>query len=200
MSGKIYIKWPVIIILVLGCIAFYFTTFLRSCRPFLDLKPVIQKTDTARFIQTKIKFDSTEKIISAGPIRIHDSIFVPTNLVVDTGEIIRRYLTAYFYVDSCRTSELSLIVSDTLFNNRITYRNYRYKILRPDSVITITTTITNTLDPHHIYLGGGLISSPGGIGIMPKLLYTKNKFAYDAGSVISWPQPNFYIGIYYKIK
>lgn len=201
MGRKIDIKYSLITVAALAILSFF---MMRSCvqkrLSFLNEIPVIQKTDTARSAETSIKFDSSEKNIEPKPIRIHDSIFVPTTQNIDTAEIIRRYLTAYFYVDSCRTADLSLVVSDSLFNNRITFRNYRYKILRPDSIITITTTITNTLAPNYFYLGAGIISLGTQMGVSGKVLYTKSKFAYDVGSVISWPWPNFQFGIYYKIR
>lgn len=170
-----------------------------TCK-FTGKLPVNIFSDTAQTKEILLVYDSTEKVLPSKPIYILDSVFVPIAFVVDTAEVIRRYLTDYFYQDSFRNNEISLVVSDSLYNNKLTWRDYRYKILRPDSLITIETIITNTLEPNHFYWGAGIVSIGTQVGLMPKILFTKKQYAFDFGSIINLPQPNFGISIFYKIR
>jgi peroxiredoxin len=124
-----------------------------------------------------------------------DSILTP----VDSAEILKDYFTKYSYIDTINIDTIGvLVVSDTIFNNKIasrqTYTNVKYPI----------TTITNTIytNKREFYAGVGVAGDPtqlsyAGLEVMYK---NKKKQMYGLGVGVSQKlQPVFTGRLYWKI-
>lgn len=100
---------------------------------------------------------------------------------VDTAAIIRAYFMAHYYEQCIEDSNIIATISDTVFNNNITWRNFSYRLLRPTAIHT--TTIKPVEARNQLYAGFG-----AGVGVLgssptigPELLFvSKNKTAYRA--------------------
>ncbi|MCF8255531.1 MAG: hypothetical protein K9H61_02265 [Bacteroidia bacterium] len=148
------------------------------------------------------RFDSAQKSIPVDkPILIRDSIFVATNLPIDTLEIIRKYFTSYFYKDTFSNKELSLILSDSIYNNQISFRDIQYKILRPDSIITQTITITKPVNKPVWFTGIGIGFTGKSFSAIPKVSYSNKNNLFEAGLFLnSNSSPGIYAGLNIRIK
>lgn len=152
-------------------------------------------------VTTKVVYDSVVRSIAspAKYIRILDSIFYPVqeDVCVDTAEIIRQYFTAYYQTQTLRDSLLEAVIEDTLFANHITWRGFSYKILKP---VSITERKIIPEKRFHLYAGGDVSMHKNSFGLSPMLLLTdKSGQAYHIRSDVFMPQPNFALGVHFKI-
>jgi len=163
---------------------------------YLDLP----QTDSGRTV--RVKYDSIIKpLAKVDTLIIRDSFFVATNLKVDTAEVIRRFLTSYFYRDTFSNHELNLVIQDSLKFNQISNRQIWYKIIRPDSIITNTITITKPVIKPVIYAGLGIGAGFNSMFLIPKVSYSTPKgYLFEGGFLIQNNTPAIYAGINFKIK
>lgn len=146
-----------------------------------------------------VKIDSIElvKIQPGKFIYRVDSFFVATSFPIDTAAILRFYQTKYFQIDSFRNTELALISQDSIFENRSIWKQYSYKILRPDSVITKTIISPK----NQFWTGLGIASVNGSSYLNPGISYLHKKgFGASAGLMIGPTNPGYFISFNYKIK
>jgi hypothetical protein len=150
-------------------------------------------------VKYAVKIDSFEVIKTQPGKFIYrvDSVFVATNSIIDTAAIIRSHQTKYFQIDSFRNSELALISQDSIFENRSIWKQYLYKILRPDSVIT-KTIITKQ---NQVWAGLGIASVNGSSYLNPEISYMHKKgFGAQAGLMIGPNNPGYSISLNFLIK
>jgi hypothetical protein len=146
-------------------------------------------------------YDSVPKYITARPeyITIRDSVAypIPDTIPVDTGAILRSLFTAYYQEQVLRDSSLEATISDSLYQNRVLWRGFSYKILRP---LTITEKKTAPPARLRVFLGAELSAGKNGAGISPVLLVTdKQNKAYTLRNSLFEPQPNIALGIHFNI-
>ncbi|MES2379747.1 MAG: hypothetical protein V4538_01810 [Bacteroidota bacterium] len=163
-------------------------------------------TDTVTVTDStlKLQYDSTAKVMSTGhvPDTVYltgEPVFIPAH--VDTAATLYNYYARWVNIDSMRNNELAIYITDTISRNRVLKRNLNYKILRPDSIITITTTqtITTKEAASGLYVGAQVGANGSNLLLAPHLLYTtKNKWAFSLGVSLNQGYP--IVGIYYKIK
>lgn len=194
----------VIIIIVISAIA----SFITGCE-FGKMK--CQKAGytigSVSSSDTLTRSDSTQHAVIRSASKKNLPIFtgkftgkLPVNnsglpVKVDTTIIIQGYYTRYYQVDTFRNNDLELITQDSLYNNRTSYRAYKYKILRPDTFLT--KTITNTIaQSNAIFVGASVIQSQISPLISVNALLVKNNFAFSIGGGYNIIQA----GIYYKIR
>lgn len=109
--------------------------------------------------ETKIFGDTTKKTFES-PIRIiershKDSIVVIPPGSFDTAEVISRFFKTHFYSWSERDSSISFTLNDSIGRNRILFRDFSYKILKPTAITTITTVATpEKAKKISVYIGG----------------------------------------------
>lgn len=187
------------VILIVALAAFILYT-VGTCNEINQKDFGISKDTVSRSVTYTKKFDSTPKVIDGIAPIAYESIFVATNFPIDTAEIIRRYLTAYFFADTFRNSDLAVIIKDSLFNNRITNRALTYKLLRPDSIITNTITIEKQIFKPSIFTGIGIGFTGKSLSVIPKINYaTPRGNMYEAGLIIN-SNLGIYAGINFRIK
>lgn len=171
-------------------------------------KPTNTQADTVIVTDStlKLKYDSALQVINTqGPDtfwKIAPPVNYPTQKV-DTAFILQNYNTWYVYTDSVRNKDLALSIIDTVTANKIIGRKLSYKILRPDSIITIETTKTITKEvargTNNLFVGTQVGVNGSNMLLAPHVLYTtKNKLAFSLGYELYQHTPT--IGIYYKIK
>lgn len=102
---------------------------------------------------------------------------------IDTAAILRDYFSKVFATDTLQDSLFVLTVNDTLSKNRIAYRHYSYRLLKPFQVIkSYTTTLTNTVQSTGFYAGAYIafnLTHPTGAGV--KLHYTLPRYSFGLG-------------------
>jgi len=174
----------------------------------------------------EIRYDSIERVIKS-KLPAPDTIFVKGQTVtkwlpsatiqdtvymeggeilvymaglVDTNAIISHYLTqAVTYVDTIRDSALQVVISDTIFRNKVVGRGFRYKIFRPLTINTyksdrfqliasfqsgVGMSYTNQLDGLYAGLDVGLKFKSGTYFSVGAMGGTGYFFTLRAGQVI----------------
>lgn len=162
-----------------------------------NFQPNNETTTTTSIEQ---KFDSTPVFVDRPILVLRvDSYPLPNKPVtIDTLAIVNRWLTGYVYIDSMRNKDLFLQITDSIEQNTIKHRQFVYKILRPDSIITITKTST-IKEPisNAFFVGAGL----GANRFSPSLLYNiKNTFQIGVSSNLIGEKPSFEASFFYRIK
>lgn len=149
------------------------------------------------------KFDSTPVFVDRPIVILRvDSYPVSASLnnpiVIDTLAIVNRWLTGYVYTDSLRTKDLFLQITDSIEQNSIKHRQLVYKILRPDSIITITKTSTIKQPiANAFFVGVGL----GANRFSPGIIYNiKNTFQIGVSSNLIGEKPSFEASFFYRIN
>jgi hypothetical protein len=162
-----------------------------------NFQPNNETTTTTSIEQ---KFDSTPVFVDRPIVVLRvDSYPLPNKpVIIDTLAIVNRWLTGYVYIDSMRNKDLFLQITDSIEQNTIKHRQFVYKILRPDSIITITKTCT-IKEPisNAFFVGVGL----GANRFSPSLLYNiKNTFQIGVSSNLIGEKPSFEASFFYRIK
>ena len=162
--------------------------------------------DTTRTIVQR--FDSTIHVITSTPgttstnehtiIKSDSTVYMVP--VIDTAaihQIIESWFTHYYYAQTLRDSNIEATISDSIAQNRITHRKFSYKILRPDSIVTLT--ITQPKNNTNLYAGMGVCwgTSPK---IGPALFLNRDRFGLQVGAGFGNQQPVLSFGAYFKFK
>lgn len=148
------------------------------------------------------KVDSTPIIINdADLVHQTETIYYPKfkNITVDTGAIIRSYLSCKTSVYNYRKDSLyNLVIADSFCLGQLLLRNIEFKSLKPDSIIYITTTITNyerEKSKGKLYLG---IQTSRFNPIAPAVMYTHKRIGVNASYGFYNRQAE--LGLYYLLK
>jgi len=173
--------------------------FMRGCSNNRDQTPLTEPIITA---EVKVKWD-TLKIDSLVYVprwrtkieTVHDTI--PAD--IDTLDILKDYYAKYFYTDTLDLDSLgNIVISDTISQNSIVFREIQPNVLIP------TTTITNTVyvNNREFYGGFGIKGKSDQLNYLggELLLKTKNKQVYSIGIGVNQEfQPVLGFGMYWKI-
>lgn len=148
----------------------------------------------------KQDYDSTPVFVDRPIVILRvDSYPLPNKPIsIDTLAIVNRWLTGYVYTDSLRTKDLFLQITDSIEQNSIKHRQLVYKILRPDSIITITETKTIKEPIRNAFFVG---ASLGKNRFSPGIIYSiKNTFQIGVSSNLIGEKPTFEASFFYRIK
>ncbi len=167
-------------------------------------------SNNTEFGVEKIQVDTVYSIwVDSTPIIIGDedlvhqteTIYYPKfkNITVDTGAIIRSYLSCKTSVYSYRKDSLyNLVIADSFCLGQLLSRNIEFKNLKPDSTVYVTTTITNyerEKPKGKLYVG---VQSSRFNPIAPALMYTHKRIGVNASYGLYNRQAEF--GLYYLLK
>lgn len=157
----------------------------------------------AKSVQTK--YDSAIKAhatYTPKPI----TIIKPNN--IDSAKIynmayatLQKCFTKVVYADTIRDNNIAAYITDTLQNNFIASRQFSYRILKPDSIITVINTIKET---HKVVWSsawhlGATVAAPANAGYllpMAALQYQTHNYAIQLAANNSAAS----VGILFNIK
>ena len=194
----------IIILMMLPALAAFVVgyNFKKGIAPGEVRIDTVTVTDTT----LQLKYDSALQVINTNSLPQLIKIIEVINHTDSTQSInqqINKSTNLYVYADSVRNKDLALYIVDTVTANKIIGRKLSYKILRPDSIITIETTNNITKEvargTNNLFVGTQVGVNGSNMLLAPHVLYTtKKKLAFSLGYELYQHTPT--IGIYYKIK
>ncbi len=138
-------------------------------------------TDTAYTTKTITKYKKGDSI----PFVILDTIY---KTIHDTNYIVKDYTTFKAYSDTLNIDSSTIIIKDTIGENRLVSRSYEANIKER------TITITNTLpEKNRLYLGGVANFKYIGAGIMYKTQRQLMGVSYNSDKSINL---SYYVRIF----
>jgi hypothetical protein len=149
--------------------------------------------DTTFTINVDTNYYSLKLLKPLKPVTIFDTAFLPA--LIDTNSILQHFFSLNIYNDTFTDKNLHMVIVDTIQKNQITSRNINYKILRPDTFITVTKTVTNTIPAKPINNTLAIGAVYGNNIIMPSLLFTYKKVGIGAATNFN----NFQLNLNYTI-
>ncbi len=203
---KLFKNIQTVIIVVLLIIIF----FLRECQgnqvnsPLTEGETIVKietKYDTiVNTIETYVPQYRTE--VKWRTKTIHDTIEVHDTIPIDTLSILEDYFKAYAYTDTLKKDSVTVIINDTISQNKILARGLKYTLVYP------TTTISkeSAVNKRELYIGVGLGIAAGQFDNIGTefILKTKKQTMYGIGlglTVNEFSIAPVYSGkMYWKIK
>jgi hypothetical protein len=152
---------------------------------------------------TTIKYDTITDSITSYIPKYYTKIISKTDTVykdIDTTAILADYFSTYVYSDTVKKDSLTVIINDSVSENKIRSRNIQYTMLY--RTILTETTIEKILNNREFYIGVGLIGNANNFSyIGPEvLLRTTKRQAYGLGiGVNNNFEPTVGIKMYWKI-
>jgi hypothetical protein len=157
-------------------------------------------------IKETIKIDTIQNHIPIYVPKYTERIIIDTiwrNQKIDTSKILEDYFALYIYNDTIKKDSISIIINDSITQNKILSRNIDYTFLYTTKIIEIEKT--QILNKNEFYSGvsAGFDLNKNLNNIGGELLYrTKKSQAYGLGIGFNPQnnQPNISGKIYFKIK
>ena len=167
----------------------------RGCSSTPPVEPEVIKEVVTRWDTVKIeKTQYVPKIVEKVVVDI-DTFSTP----IDTVTVLKDYYAKYSYTDTIQLDTLgSIVISDTITRNLISYRDVQPNIFIP------TTTVTNTVYLYKREFFGGIAvgaTNQAVQNINAELLYVnKKRQAYGFGVGLNPQfQPVYTVRMYWKI-
>jgi len=202
-----------VITIIVIAVAVIFFLQQNGCNPMRNYGPPKSDTitvhDTAWKIHDSLIFRKVEVLKTLPPI--HDTL--PPQLIPDTNyaklkaqyeHLINQLYTMNISIDTLKLDTIGWIaITDTVEQNKIKTRSYKYNYKVP--TITKTTTITHYAAPkRQMYVGGGIdMNSTLGVnGVHGGFLYKNRKdqiFGLNIGTTVNGGI-NYGFQSYWKIK
>lgn len=147
-------------------------------------------------------FDTTEHVssnyITTKPVVISQPVILPTMDSLQMAEIVRAYLSTYFQRDTVTDDSLSVVVSDSITQNRVFHRKLSYKFRFP---ILKETIITKTPEIRPKFLIGATIGVGTDVSMSPTFaLITRKGNAFTLGTDLLAGERNVSFGYLVKIR
>lgn len=121
---------------------------------------------------------------------------------IDTTKVLEDYFASYTYLDTLKNDSVTIIINDTISQNKIKNRNVRYDILYP----TKTVTIEHYLNNREFYIGprAGITYGGNNVGLsfvgIEGLFRSKKKMTTSIAVGINQNfGVNFELGLHWKI-
>ncbi len=126
------------------------------------------------------------------------TVYVNIPVDVDTAAILKDYFAKKHYPDSLNNADLTVWLSDSITQNSIASRAWKWRINRPEKTITNTVekTITQYDNGCHYYIGGSFQTNKFGIG--PSINVTQGHI--NAGISYDLINKSGIFSLTYKIK
>lgn len=127
----------ILLLLILG------GTFFGGYKYYERMHPITHTTDTVLIFDTVTHYiDHNHYFVKVDTVLYPDSVLVPAD--VDTAKILRNYFAIYKYDRHWNDSIIEVNLTDTITQNKIEGSDFlKYKILRPQTVVTNVTNINN---------------------------------------------------------
>jgi hypothetical protein len=109
--------------------------------------------------ETIVKQDSGIKVIEVTNTIIEktkkDSTRIYINGPVDSVDIFNRFFRKHYYEWGARDSNIAFTLKDSIGLNRIMYRDFEYKLLKPQIITTNTVTLPPPVKPKRLVFYAG---------------------------------------------
>jgi len=124
----------ILIGIILGCLIGFWLHDRHLCDDNIitvRYDSTIYRYDT---IPVPVPYKVTEYVhtTSTDTLYLHDSIMLTP--IIDTALILSDWLKTRYYSDTIRDSRIAIMLDETVQFNRITERDFSYKILRPTEI------------------------------------------------------------------
>ena len=172
---KIFKNIQTVIIVVLLIIIF----FLRECQgnqinsPLTEGETIVKietKYDTiVNTIETYVPQYRTE--VKWRTRTIHDTIEVHDTIPIDTLSILEDYFKAYAYTDTLKKDSVTVVINDTISQNKILARGLKYTLVYPTTIISKESAVNK----RELYIGLGLGGDKQQISYIGSELMLRNK-------------------------
>ena len=198
---KITVKDIIFIILVIiGCILLF-----RACKACDGMGGKPTHTDTVKVVtDTVYSYNVTDTVYVPQITKITNTVYKPFTVhdtletyevridPVDTAKILARYYQKVNYSDTQKIEFGSVIINDTVTQNRIVSRGFKTNL----SVPTITKTITlRTPERTQIWIGANGMTDLKQLYVGAELmLKTKGNIAYSGGVMVGQNGGQYYTG------
>lgn len=114
-------------------------------------------------------------------------------------KIIERWFTHYQKSEVYRDQNLEATISDSIGENRIINRAFSYKILRPDSIVTIQLSSTQNKGNFYPGLSACYLGTEAKPSFGPAMFYTFNRVGIYAGAGVG-ERTTLNFGLHFKLK
>ena len=144
-------------LIIIGLIIVIF--LLRECRGEKSPLP----TEPVRVVKVETKYDTIVKEVKSYVPKyvkkiqwktktVHDTVEIHDTVPADTLSIVKDYLSARIYNDTLKEDSVTLIINDTISQNRIISRNIKYSLVYPTTIIQTEREVNK----RELYLGFGI--------------------------------------------
>ncbi len=121
-------------------------------------------------------YDSSQKAIPAINIPAPITFTVPVPVNVDTAKILEQYFAKNYYTQTIEDSCIRATIKDTIGENKLLHRAFKYQWLKPIKTVESTTVTVTTPEPKplvRLYVGGFLNVNKSYIqGFGPEIYFT----------------------------
>jgi hypothetical protein len=116
-----------------------------------QIRELAKPAGTLYHSETIVKQDSGIKVIKVTNTIIEkshvDSTRIYVNGPVDSADIFARFFRKHYYEWGARDSNIAFTLKDSIGLNRIMYRDFEYKLLKPQTITTNTVTLPPAVKP-----------------------------------------------------
>ncbi len=162
-----------------------------------------KKTDTTRILvydSVEVRYTTPSSHPNAPKLVYVDSTRIDTVYIRDTAQLVRDWQTnAYYYRQELRDSLYSLIVQDTIYQNKITWRDFAIKRIKPLEQMIITNTITEQAEPQRAFYIHAQAHLGASVGFSPGIIYQSKKQTLYSLHTNIMQQPSISIGVGVKL-
>ena len=144
-------------LIIIGLIIVIF--LLRECRG--NRSPI--PTEPVKVVKVETKYDTIVKEVKSYVPQyiekiewktkiVHDTVEIHDTIPADTLSIVKDYFSARIYNDTLKEDSVTLIINDTIFQNRIKSRNVKYSLVYPTTIIQTEREVNK----RELYVGFGI--------------------------------------------
>ena len=191
---------------VVACIAFLASLKMQSYLNGSNNAKNVVASDTTITKNIDVVFDSIAHGLSNKNLTASktDTFYFPPEYIyktiatkIDTQAILKAFFSCRLSTSDYRDSNIFISVKDSMCMFQLLDRQITYKILRPDSIIIIEKTITNTIaeKPKTSFSIGGIANTKDLFS--PGIMIQRNKFSFIANYGVT---QGLGIGMFYKIR
>ena len=171
---KLFKNFQTLIIIGLVIVIF----LLRECRG--NRSPI--PTEPVKVVKVETKYDTIVKEVKSYVPQyvekiewktkiVHDTVEIHDTIPVDTLSIVKDYFSARIYNDTLKEDSVTLIINDTIFQNRIKSRNVKYSLVSPTTIIQTEREVNK----RELYLGFGIGGDRQQLSFVGSELLLRNK-------------------------
>lgn len=176
-----HLGWYVAFVLLIIIIVMRECNSKHKCKPEYITETILKPSDTVYTTISRV----VPKLVyrDTGSFKIAHSI--------DTVKVIKEHLTKNYYSDTIKGQDAEIVINDTLFRNKIAFRQVAVKNLRETKLLDVRKRA--------LYLGASMGGNSNSFTALPQISYQNRK-----GSIFTYQydiaNKSHLIGYQIKIK